>query len=277
MDFLVINDNELVRDFESDCVESKINQGKNRVSGKIKVKGDCEFSLCFLLHESEIQNLDFEIEVEENANATMIMNCALVEGIHNSSFKILTKKNSSLKIIEKHFHGSEKVEVNARTCLNSEENSKVSSIFEMSSGYGGRINYFLCSNLSKDAKMDSLFKGVFKGDDNINVEENFRLVGKSSSAVSRVKAVGRENSNIIFKGKIVGEGENSLGHLECDEIVMDKAIVRSIPELEVINETSRLTHEAAIGKIEEEKINLLMAKGLDKEEAIDKIISGILE
>ena len=277
MDFLVINDNELVRDFESDCIESQINQEKDRINGKIIVKGDCEFSLCFLLRESEVQNLDFEIQVEENANATMVMNCALVEGVHNSNFKIKTKRNSNLKIIEKHFHGSSNVEVNARVCLNLDENSKVSTVFEMSSGYGGRINYFLCSNLQKNSAINSLFKGVFKGNDNINVEENFRLVGEESSAISKVKAVGRENSNILFKGKIVGEGKNSKGHLECDEVVIDKAIVKSIPALEVINETSRLTHEAAIGKIEEAKIKLLMAKGLEKEEAIEKIISGILE
>ena len=277
MDFLVINDNELIRDFESECIKSKINEEEDRISGKIKVMGDCEFSLCFLLHESEVQNLDFDIEVEENSHATMIMNCALVEGIHNSNFKIHTKKNSSLKIVEKHFHGSKDIEVNARVCLNADISSKVSTVFDMVSGYGGRINYFLCSNLHKNSSVNSLFKGVFKGNDNIDVEENFRLIGEASSVITKIKAVGRENSNVIFKGKIVGEGENSIGHLECNEIVMDKAIVKTIPALEVINETSRLTHEAAIGKIEEGKINLLMAKGLEKEEAIEKIISGILE
>ena len=277
MDFLVVNDNELVRDFESKCVESNVVEEENKVSGKIKVKGDCEFSLCFLLHGSEVQNLDFEVEVEENSNAMMVMNCALVKGIHNSNFKILTKKNSKLKIIERHFHGSKDVEVNARTCLNMNENSNVSTTFEMVSGFGGRVNYFLCSNLDKKSNINSLFKGVFKGNDNVSIEENIRLVGEESSAIAKSKTVGRENSNILFKGKMIGEGNNSKGHLECDEIVMDKAIVRTIPELEVINETSRLTHEAAIGKIEEDKINLLMAKGLEKEEAIERIISGILD
>ncbi len=277
LDFLVINDNELVRGFEEEAIEYNIEKKGDKIVGEIKVKEDTDFSLCFLLHQEEIQKLDFKIKVLENVNATMVMNCAIIEGEHNSNFKIMLDKNSKLKMVEKHFHGLEEIRVNAKTCVEIKEGATFDTTFEMVKGRGGRVNYFLCSNLDMNSKLISNFKGVFIKNDNVEITENVRLVGNNSSAVLKTKTVGRENSRIRYEGKIIGEGQDSKGHIDCSEIVTDNAVAVSKPELEVINETSRLTHEAAVGRIEEEKIKLLMAKGLTKEQAINKIIVGLLE
>ncbi len=275
MNFLVVNDDEIVRDIELEGVKTNLKTEEKKVSGEIIVSKDSEISLCFLLHQKEIQNIDIKIRVEDNVNLKMIMNCALVNGTHNSNFKIEVGEGGSIEINERHFHG-ENVKVNARVCLNLKQDSKGISTFEMRSGNGGRIDYFLCSNLEKRAKLDTLFKGRFRARDNVRIEENIKLIGEESSAIVKTKTVGMENSEISFRGKIIGKGKNSKGHVECSEIVMDNAIARASPELEVIDETSRLTHEAAIGKIDEEKIKLLMAKGLEREDAIHRIIMGVL-
>ena len=277
MDFLVINDNELVRGFEEEEIEYDVRKENDRIVGDIIVKGDADFSLCFLLHQEEYQKLKFKIHVLKGVNATLVMNCTIIQGEHNSDFKIILDENSKLKMIEKHFHGEEEVIVNAKTCVEVKENAIFDTTYEHVRGKGGRVNYFLCSNLNDNSKINSMFKGVFNGKDSVEVNENARLLGRNSSAVLRTKTVGKEKSRIMYYGKISGEGENSKGHIDCSEIIMDKAIAISKPELEVINETARLTHEAAIGRIEEEKLKLLMAKGLTKEQATNKIITGLLE
>ena len=276
MNFFVVNDDEIVQDINIEGVETDIKSENGKIHGTIGIKRDSEINLCFLLHQKEIQDIDLKIRVFEGVNAKIITNCALVSGTHNSSFKIEVGKNSIIEVDERHFHGTSQVKVNARTCINLDENSTANSKFELRKGNGGRINYFFCSNLMKSSKLNSIFKGIFKGRDNVNIDENVRLIGEKSSAMIETKTVGMENSEVSFTGKLIGEGKNSKGHMECSEVIMENAVARSTPKLEVIDETSRLTHEAAIGKIDQEKINLLMAKGLDRERAIHKIITGIL-
>ncbi|WP_365942120.1 SufD family Fe-S cluster assembly protein [Thermococcus sp.] len=54
-----------------------------------------------------------------------------------------------------------------------------------------------------------------------------------------------------------------------------KADVQTVPLLRVKSETAELTHEAAIGRINEAQLVQLMAKGLT-EEAAELIIRGLL-
>ena len=48
------------------------------------------------------------------------------------------------------------------------------------------------------------------------------------------------------------------------------------PVVRVTHPEAELTHEAAIGRIADDKIEGLMAKGLDEEQAIDAIVAGLL-
>jgi Fe-S cluster assembly scaffold protein SufB len=54
------------------------------------------------------------------------------------------------------------------------------------------------------------------------------------------------------------------------------AEVDSIPELKPTRKDLDLSHEAAIGKVVEEEIQYLMARGLSEEEATSVIIHGFL-
>jgi hypothetical protein len=47
--------------------------------------------------------------------------------------------------------------------------------------------------------------------------------------------------------------------------------------LNVLHETAQLSHEAAVGRVNQKELETLMARGLEEEEAIDVIIRGMLE
>ncbi|MEQ8237412.1 MAG: SufD family Fe-S cluster assembly protein, partial [Syntrophomonadaceae bacterium] len=68
----------------------------------------------------------------------------------------------------------------------------------------------------------------------------------------------------------------SVGHVECDAILMDSARIRSIPELQAEDADAVLTHEAAIGKIAGEQLIKLMSLGLTEQEAVNTILEGFL-
>jgi Fe-S cluster assembly scaffold protein SufB len=67
------------------------------------------------------------------------------------------------------------------------------------------------------------------------------------------------------------------GHIQCDSIIMDQAVVRAVPEISAYHTDAQLIHEAAIGKIASEQILKLMSLGLTENEAEEKILEGFLK
>jgi Fe-S cluster assembly scaffold protein SufB len=65
--------------------------------------------------------------------------------------------------------------------------------------------------------------------------------------------------------------------LECKGLILsEKGIIRAIPELEGQTAGVDMSHEAAVGKIAQEEIEYLMARGLSEEEATSTIVRGFL-
>jgi len=52
--------------------------------------------------------------------------------------------------------------------------------------------------------------------------------------------------------------------------------MKAIPELSGFVPGVEMSHEAAVGKIDQREIEYLMARGLDEEEAISTIVRGFL-
>ncbi|RJS68776.1 SufD family Fe-S cluster assembly protein, partial [ANME-2 cluster archaeon] len=52
--------------------------------------------------------------------------------------------------------------------------------------------------------------------------------------------------------------------------------MHSVPELEATVEDAELSHEAAVGRISEEEIAYLTARGLSEDEAAGAIVRGFL-
>ncbi len=102
------------------------------------------------------------------------------------------------------------------------------------------------------------------------------LEGKNSKADVVSRSVAKNNSKQVFLSKINGNNA-SLGHSECDAIIMDDATVSAIPEISANHVDASLIHEAAIGKIAGEQIVKLMTLGLSEHDAEQKIIEGFLK
>jgi Fe-S cluster assembly scaffold protein SufB len=60
-------------------------------------------------------------------------------------------------------------------------------------------------------------------------------------------------------------------------ILSEKGRIHAIPEFEGKVNGIDMSHEAAVGKIAEEEIQYLMARGLSSEEATSAIIKGFLD
>lgn len=71
---------------------------------------------------------------------------------------------------------------------------------------------------------------------------------------------------------------NCRSHVECDTLILDN-ISRSdtIPNNQVINNSSYIEHEATVSKINEDQLFYLMSRGITKKDAIQMIIMGFIE
>ncbi|MCR4442305.1 MAG: SufD family Fe-S cluster assembly protein [Peptococcaceae bacterium] len=102
------------------------------------------------------------------------------------------------------------------------------------------------------------------------------LVGENSAAQIVSRSVAQEESSQVFYPRMAGFAK-CRGHVQCDAIIMDRAVVRAIPEIAAHHADAQLVHEAAIGKIAGEQIIKLMSLGLTEKEAEETILQGFLK
>ena len=99
--------------------------------------------------------------------------------------------------------------------------------------------------------------------------------GSKAEIVSRALNNG---GDIIARGHLIGEVPEIKAHLECRGLMLsEKGTIHAIPELEGRSNNIDMSHEAAVGKIAEEEIQYLMARGLSSDEATSAIVRGFLD
>ncbi len=75
-----------------------------------------------------------------------------------------------------------------------------------------------------------------------------------------------------------GGAKEVKGHLECRGLILgEKGVIHAVPELKGKLAGIDLSHEAAVGKINEAEIEYLMARGLTRNEATATIVRGFLQ
>jgi hypothetical protein len=98
--------------------------------------------------------------------------------------------------------------------------------------------------------------------------------GAKTEIVSRAIASG---GSIVARGYIEGNAPDVKGHLECRGLILgERGEIHAIPELKGTLAGIDLSHEAAVGKIAEEEVEYLMARGLTRNEATATIVRGFL-
>lgn len=66
------------------------------------------------------------------------------------------------------------------------------------------------------------------------------------------------------------------GYVDCTEIIRGQGVVSAGPIVKVTHPEAKVTHEAAIGSVDRQQLETLMARGLTPEEAVHRIVGGLL-
>ncbi|MCK4590175.1 MAG: SufD family Fe-S cluster assembly protein, partial [Candidatus Latescibacteria bacterium] len=117
-----------------------------------------------------------------------------------------------------------------------------------------------------------------KKEDKIRLKESIYLNGAWSRGLVKSRIVVSERAQSEVLGEIIGNGPHTRGHVDCLEIVQgNEAQAKAVPLLQVVDETAKLTHEAAIGSVDKKQVQTLMARGLTETEAVETVVRGLLK
>lgn len=221
--------------------------------------------------------------VKDNADVTIIAgcgihNCGAEDSEHDGIHRFYIGKNAHVKYIENHYgsgDGNGKRILNPVTEVYMDEDSSCEMEMVQIKGVDSTVRTTK-SELKKGAKLVVRERLMTHGKQYAESVYLTELNGDGSSADVVSRSVAKDESFQKYTSRIVGNAACS-GHTECDAILMDKARVLAIPELDAVNLDAALVHEAAIGKIAGDQLIKLMTLGLTPEEAEEEIINGFLK
>ena len=101
--------------------------------------------------------------------------------------------------------------------------------------------------------------------------------GENSGAELVSRAV-NHGGTVIQSGLLIGAAKGARAHVDCSGLMMtNKGIIEAVPGLRSIHPDAKMSHEAAIGRIDTGEVNYLQSKGLDEMQAIALIVRGFLD
>ena len=227
------------------------------------------------------QILKFNYNIGENVKVKFKSHCILtnVEKLHHYMLSdMYIGKNSHVEYEDEHFHDDRGgVFVETLTYAKLDENSYFKSKFYETKTRVGRINIVLDLDLGNYAKADLESKIYGQKDDIIDIKEIMRLNGEHSSGIAKSIVFATDTTKAHVINEAYGNAAYAKGHIECNEIVKGRNMsVSTVPILKVENEKAELTHEASVGRIKQDQIEILMSKGLTEDEATNLIVNGLL-
>ncbi len=207
-----------------------------------------------------------------------ISNCGSQDSEHDGVHRFYVGKNAKVRYVEKHYgegDGRGKRILNPVTEVYMEEGSSVEMEMVQIKGVDSTQRKTV-AEVAAGARLVVRERLLTHGSQNAVSDYLVNLNGENSSADVVSRSVAQDESYQKFDSRIVGNAPCN-GHTECDAIIMGKARILAVPQLEANDIDAALIHEAAIGKIAGEQIVKLMTLGLTEEEAEAQIINGFLK
>lgn len=132
----------------------------------------------------------------------------------------------------------------------------------------------------KRAKSDSLGIAVANEGQNQDIGAKAIHVAPETTSTIRSKSISLGNGIAGFRGliKVRPNATDAVTSMVCDSLLLSpKAVANTYPALEIETSDVTASHEASVGKIDEEHLFYLMSRGLSEQEAMQLIVSGFIE
>jgi Fe-S cluster assembly scaffold protein SufB len=235
---------------------------------------------CLYLAKARLaQNVHNIIIAEENSELHIITGCTTASneeaGLHLGVSEFYIKKGAKVTFTMIHSWNPE-VAVRPRTGVIIEENGLFLSNYVLTKPVRSLQMYptARCVGENSVVRFNSILVAAQGSSLDVGSRTILDAKGAKTEIISRAITTG---GSIVARGYIEGNAPDVKGHLECRGLIlMGEGIIHAIPELKGTLAGIDLSHEAAVGKIAEEEVEYLMARGLTRSEATATIVRGFL-
>jgi uncharacterized protein len=234
---------------------------------------------CLFIKGKDVgQNVHNIVIVEEDSELHIITGCAtshqVQSALHLGISEFYIKKGGKLTFTMVHNWG-EQVAVRPRTGGIVEEDGVFVSNYVLLKPVRTIQSYPAISLNGPRAR--ARFNSVIVAPTGSHVDLGSKILlnapDTKGEIISRTITTG---GTIIARGFIGGSAVPAKGHLECKGLILGGGVIHAIPELMGSVPGVELSHEAAVGKIAQEEIEYLTARGMDEDEATSTIVRGFL-
>jgi len=237
--------------------------------------------LCFGLFEPRgIQNVRLALVMERDARATFWSHCLFPlaeQARHAMDATIRLDERAELVYNEAHYHGlSGGIEVLPVARVSVGRRARYRADFSLVSGRVGRLEIDYTVEVAEDGVAELTSRVHGRGEDRIAIREAVHLNGVRARGLVKSRVAVEDEASAEVVGATFGNAAESRGHVDCLEIVRGNAKASAVPEVRVTHPLAKVTHEAAIGSVDQKQLETLMARGLSPEDAADRIILGML-
>lgn len=236
---------------------------------------------CLLVAENYLsQNVHNVIIVEEGAEAQVVTGCTVTpqvtEGIHIGVSEFYVKRGATL-IFHMIHNWAPGFHVRPRTGVVVEEGGTFVNNYILLRPVRSIQTYptVYLRGRGARAEVNSIVYGL--KDSVIDIGSRAVLEAEDTAAEAVSRAVADDTSTLYLRGTLVGRARGK-AHLDCRGILKSpRARILAIPELNAdCAPECELSHEAAVGPIDQEAILYLMARGLTEDQAVALITRGFM-
>jgi Fe-S cluster assembly scaffold protein SufB len=255
------------------------------VFADITVAGDAQVAqpihTCVgLLGARGSQQLQLRIRLEPRASAALLAHCLFPNAElaeHRMAAEIELAEGAVLRYSEGHYHGpSGGVTVIPEARLRVGPRARLVSDFSLTTGLVGRLALDYYIEVGEDAVAEMRARVFGHARDEIRISDEMVLAGRNARGLIKTRVAVEQEARAEVIGITRGLAEGARGHMDCLELVRDQAHARAEPIVDVEHPLAKITHEAAVGTVDQKQLETLMAHGLAPEQAVDVIITGML-
>lgn len=237
-----------------------------------------------LLSQTGLKELVYnDFHIGRDCDVTIVAGCGIHNGgagesEHSGIHTFYLDSGAKVKYIEKHYgegDGNGRNVMNPTTVCHLGEGSYMEMETAQIKGVDSTMRK-TTADLADGATLVIKEKIMTHGNQVATTDFTVDLNGEGCGTHVVSRSVAKDSSRQTFLSHVNGNNRCS-GHTECDAIIMDRASVTALPQIEANHVDAALIHEAAIGKIAGEQLVKLMTLGLTEREAEEQIINGFLK
>jgi Fe-S cluster assembly scaffold protein SufB len=237
--------------------------------------------LCFgVLHKEGTQEIKMDVMLEKGSSAMFIAHCIFpnAEKVrHLMDAVVEIGEGAEMRYSETHYHGPYGgIEVVPKLAVKVHKNGRYFTDFTLTTGRVGKLGIDYSVESDEGSVVELTARVFGHASDEIVIQEKVMLNGENARGLIKARVAIEDDAIAEIRGITEGNAAGARGHVDCMEIVKDRAVAKAYPLVQVTHPLAKVTHEAAIGSVDKRQMETLMAHGLSPEEAVDVIVKGIL-